>query len=409
MPTDPHVPSGAQASRAGMDLAILGGDPAFPAPLHVGRPNMGAPADFMARVHGIFERRWLTNDGPLVNELETRLSDMLGVRHCIAVANGTIGLELAIRALGMTGEVIVPSFTFIATAHALQWQDITPIFCDIRRETHLLDPDAVEKMITPRTTGIIGVHLWGQPCEVEALDAIARTRGLRLLFDAAHAFGCSHGTRMIGSFGEAEVFSFHATKIFGTAEGGAITTNDDELARRCRLMRNFGFVWYDQVDYIGTNGKMSELSAAMGLTNLDALETFVAANRRNYECYRNALADLPGIRLVEHSLQERRNYHNIVIEVDERACGLSRDLLMRVLRADNVWARRYFWPGCHRMEPYRSFFPHAALVLPETERVANCVLSLPTGTAISENDVTVICGVIRRAIGRADALKAHLT
>ncbi|MEI2422502.1 DegT/DnrJ/EryC1/StrS family aminotransferase, partial [Arthrospira platensis SPKY2] len=174
------------------------------------------------------------------------------------MCNGTIALEILIRATELKGEVIVPSFTFIATAHALQWQEITPVFCDIDPKTHTLDPLAVEKMITPRTSGIIGVHVWGQPCNIEALTEIANQHNLKLVFDASHAFGCSYQGTMIGNFGEAEVFSFHATKFVNTFEGGAVVTNNDELAAKIRLMKNFGFAGFDNVIYIGTNGKMDE-------------------------------------------------------------------------------------------------------------------------------------------------------
>jgi dTDP-4-amino-4,6-dideoxygalactose transaminase len=389
-------------------LAVFSGEPRFATPLHVGRPNIGDRGAFLSRIGGILDRHWLTNEGELVLELERRLAERLCVRHCIAVCNGTAGLEIAIRALGLQGEVLVPSFTFVATAHALQWQGVTPVFCDIRPDTHTLDPRGLEKMITPRTTGIIGVHLWGQPCEIDALTALARSRNLRLLFDAAHAFGCSHQGRMIGNFGDAEVFSFHATKVFNTLEGGAIATNDDDVARRCRLMRNFGFAGCDQVDSVGTNGKMNEASAAMGLTNLESVDSFIAANRSNYQQYRAGLATIPGIRLMPHNDGERRNYNNIVIEVDQSECGLSRETLHRALHAEHVLARRYFWPGCHRMEPYRTLFPSVHLLLPETDRVASRVLSLPTGTAVSETEVHAVCAIIRQAVEHADELSAAL-
>lgn len=387
-------------------LAVLGGEPAFAEPLHVGRPNIADRAKVLSLLNGVFDRRWLSNEGPLVLELEARLASWLGVKHCVAVCNGTIGLELAIRALDLKGEVIVPSFTFVATAHALQWQDITPVFCDVRPDSHTMDPASVARLITPKTTGIIGVHLWGEPCDVVAIGELARAHGLRVLYDAAHAFGCTHAGRRIGSFGDAEVFSFHATKVFNTAEGGAITTNDDELARRCRLMRNFGFTHDDQVDYIGSNGKMNELSAAMGLANLDDIDAFIEANTRNYRAYQDGLRGIPGIALMPHADQERRNHHNVVIRIDPAAAGLERDELRRVLRAENVLARRYFWPGCHRMEPYRSYFPNAGLMLPETERIAAGVLSLPTGSAVSASDVAIVCDIIRTAVHHAAPIAA---
>jgi len=199
----------------------------------------------------------------------------------------------------MTGEVIIPSFTFIATAHALQWQEITPVFCDIDRRTHTLDPKKVEQMITPRTTGIIGVHVWGHACDVEGLSEIANRRGLKLIFDSAHAFGCSANGRMIGGFGDVEVFSFHATKFLNSLEGGAVVTNDDELAKKIRLMKNFGFTHYDQTDYVGTNGKLNEVSAAVGLTNLESMDDFITANYRNYEEYVKELSELPGVEIFQ--------------------------------------------------------------------------------------------------------------
>jgi len=259
------------------DLAIFGGMPAFQEILHIGRPNIGQRERLLQRINDLLDRRWLTNNGPCVQEFEQRIADLLGVKHCIVMCNGTVALEIAIRATGLSGEVIIPSFTFIATAHALQWQEITPVFCDIHPRTHNIDPSRVEEMITSRTTGIIGVHLWGKPCNVEALTEIAKKHNLKLLFDAAHAFSCTYNGRFIGQFGDAEIFSFHGTKFFNTFEGGAVVTNDDELAGKIRLMRNFGFAGYDKVIYIGTNGKMCEVSAAMGLTGLESLDEFIAA------------------------------------------------------------------------------------------------------------------------------------
>jgi dTDP-4-amino-4,6-dideoxygalactose transaminase len=341
------------------------------------------------------DRRWLTNNGPMVQEFEQRLAEFLGVKHVITMTNATLGLEIAIRALGMSGEVIVPSFTFIATAHALQWQEITPVFCDIDPRTHTIDPARIEQLITPRTTGIIGVHLWGRACDIDALTDIARQHDLKLLFDAAHAFGSTWHGQQIGNFGDAEVFSFHATKFFNTFEGGAVTTNDDELAGKIRLMKNFGFAGMDNVVYIGTNGKMSEASAAMGLTSLESIDDFIETNIRNYHCYQRGLADIPGITMMSYDEDEQNNYQYIVLEVDEDAAGISRDQLMMLLHAENVRARRYFYPGSHRMEPYRSYYPNAGLLLPETEKLVMRVLSLPTGTAVGEEEVGRICDFIR--------------
>jgi dTDP-4-amino-4,6-dideoxygalactose transaminase len=391
------------------DLAIFGKAPAFAEKVHVGRPNIGNRERLLARINDMLDRNWLTNDGPYVQEFEKRIAEFVGVRHCVAMCSGTVALEIAIRAVGLTGEVIVPSFTFVATAHALQWQEITPVFCDIDPLTHTIDTAQLEKMITPRTTGVIGVHTWGRACNVAALEAIARRRNLQLLFDAAHAFGCTYKGKMIGGFGRCEVFSFHATKFFNTFEGGAVLTNDDALAEKMRLMRNFGFRGNDNVIYIGTNGKMTEVCAAMGLTSLESVDEFVATNRSNYRAYRRGLDGIPGLRLMSYDETERTNYQYIVVEVDEQEAGLGRDELVQVLVAENVLARRYFFPGCHRMEPYRSYFPHASLTLPETEKVCSRVMVLPNGTSVDEAAVEKICRVMGAAVASAEAVRARLS
>jgi len=391
------------------DLAIFGGTPAFSEKLHVGRPNIGNRRRLLKRINDILNRRWLTNRGPYVQEFEQQIAELLGIKHCIVMCNGTVALEIVIRALELTGEVIVPAFTFVATAHALQWQEITPVFCDIKPSTYTINPHQVESMITPRTTGIIGVHLWGRPCDVDALSDIASRHNLKLLFDAAHAFGCSYKRHMIGNFGNAEVFSFHATKFLNTFEGGAVATNNDDLAEKIRLMKNFGFSGYDNVIYIGTNGKMTEISAAMGLTGLESLDEFIAINKRNYKQYQYHLDGIPGIQLVTYNEKEKCNYQYIVLEVDKAVKDLSRDQLVEILQAENVLARRYFYPGCHRMEPYRSYSPHAGLLLPETERLKKYVMNLPTGTSIEPEDIGKICEIIRFVVSNATEVSQKIS
>ena len=390
------------------ELAIFSGEPAFDEALHVGRPNIGNREHLLARINDILDNRWLTNNGPYVQEFQQRVADYLGVKHFVAIANGTVALEIAIRALGMAGEVIVPSLTFVATAHALQWQAITPVFADVNPDTHNIDPDAVERMITPRTTGIIGVHLWGRACEVERLADIAQRHNLKLLYDAAHAFGCSYDGAMIGNFGDAEVFSFHATKFFNTFEGGGIATYNVDLAARLRLIKNFGFAGVDTVTHVGTNGKMSEISAAMGLTQLEDIDMLIETNRRNYTQYRAALGDLPGVKVIDYDGTEHCNYQYIVLEVDEERAGLSRDALVALLKPENVLARRYFYPGCHQMEPYRSYFPHAGLLLPHTERLSTQLMSLPNGTAVGPDEVAGVSAIIRLALEHADEVRAQM-
>lgn len=388
------------------ELAIFGGSPAFSEPLHVGRPNLGSREAFRQRTDEMLDRRWLTNDGPLAREFEERIAELTGVNHCVAVSSGTTALEILARATELKGEVIVPSFTFVGTVHAMSWSGLTPRFCDVDPRSHTLDPGRVEELIGPHTAAILGVHLWGRPCDVQELSDLADRHHLRLFFDAAHAFASAHEGRTIGRFGDAEVFSFHATKIVQSGEGGALVTDDPELANRARLLRNFGFRGYDHVVSLGTNGKLSELSAAMGLTSLESLDQFLAANRRNYEQYRSALLELDGLGLSES--RKGWNDQYVVLEVDPEAAGLTRDELQRVLWAEGVLARRYFYPGAHAMEPYRTLYPDAGASLPATLRLAEQVLCLPTGSAVDISDVEAVSAIIRSAVLNAEGVHQQL-
>jgi len=373
--------------------------------VHVGQPNIGDREALLERIDAILDSRWLSNRGRQVLEFEQRMAQLAGTRHCIAMCNATVALEIVARALGLSGEVIVPAMTFVATAHALQWQGITPVFCDIDPLTHQIDVQQVESLITPHTTGILAVHLWGRPCNIDALARLAEKHHLKLIFDAAHALGCTYRGMPLGGFGNAEVFSFHATKIANAFEGGVVTTNDDALAEKIRLMQNFGFKGTDNVVHLGINGKMHEVSAAMGITSLDSLGLFMERNRANAAAYRDGLGDVPGLRMLEWDARERNNYHYVVLELDEDRAGIDRDTLLAVLQAENVLARRYFWPGCHRMEPYRSLPRYVGLNLPATEKVLSRVLVLPTGTATDGERIARICQIVRRAITQSERVR----
>lgn len=388
-------------------LSLFGGQPAFADPLHVGCPNVPegeARTELLQRISEMLERRWLTNQGPLVLEFERTIARLLGVRNAIAVCNATLGLQVAAKACGLTGEVIVPSFTFVATAHALNWIGLEPVFAEVDPLRHTIDPEQIEKLITPRTSAIVATHLWGNACPVDRIAQIAHRHHLQVIYDAAHAFGCSHQGRMIGSFGRAEVFSFHATKFINSFEGGAITTNDDELAWKMRRMMSFGFQNLDQVISAGTNAKMSEVSGAMGLSSLSRMAEITAANRLNYEAYALRLAGLAGIRLMPFDESETRNYQYVIAEVHGK--GLTRDELLEVLWAEGIKARRYFYPGCHRMEPYIS--QARAYSLPVTERLSDAVLALPTGTVVTPTEIAEVCSIIRLAVGNAAEVKQRL-
>jgi dTDP-4-amino-4,6-dideoxygalactose transaminase len=389
------------------DLAVFGGKSAFSTLLHVGSPNTIDLEAYIARIREVYQANWLTNNGQFVQELESRTARYFGIKHCIAVSSGTTGLEIAIRSTGLKGQVIVPSFTFVATAHALHWLGIEPVFCDIDPDTHSIDPAKVIELITPETTGIIGVHTWGSVCRILELEEISEKHGLILLFDAAHAFGSRDGHGMAGGFGKAEVFSLHATKFINSAEGGLITTNDDELAEKMRLMRNFGFAGYDRIVSVGINGKMSELAAAAGVTALDSLDRFLDHNRANYSCYADLLSGIAGLSI--HQVDAlKSNCQYIVVEIDDALTGIHRDMVMDVLWKENVLARRYFYPGCHRSEPYMSIYPDSSERLRETESLCDRVLCLPTGTSIDKETIGGICNLVRFIIENGDAISSRI-
>ena len=387
-------------------LAVFGAVPRFSRQLHVGAPNVVDPEAFIQRLRRIFDRNRLTNGGPEERELEQVIAERVGVRHCIAVVNATTALQILCRALDWHGQVIVPSFTFVGTAHALAWLGIQPVFCDVDPDTHNIDPRLVEDLITERTTGILGVHLWGRPCDVDALQRIATERKLDLVFDAAHAWGCSSGSTPIGRFGRAEVFSFHATKWVHAFEGGAIATDDDELAKRCAAIKRFGFVGYDRTSTLGINGTMSEAAAAMGLVSLKTEGPILQRNRANFEAYAEGLRRLPGVRIVQPTAENRWHYHYVVLEIDETVAPLHRDLLQRVLWEERVLARRYFYPGCHRLEPYRGVGTHRPL--PVTERLAHRTLALPTGLQMEPHEAASVCELVHTAFEHAAAVRKGL-
>jgi len=388
--------------------ALLGGSPAFTQTICVGTPNMPDTDKFLSRMKNILNSKRLTNLGPYVQQFEQQVAELCGTKHCVATCNATLGIELAVSALGIQGDVIVPSFTFVATVHALTRQGLNPIFCDIDPATHCLDPVSVEKSITSRTTGIVGVHLWGNTDSTASLRDIAEYHELKLLFDAAHAFGCGTNQRTVGSFGDAEVLSFHATKFLHSFEGGAIVTDNGELANRLRLMTNFGFSQEDKVEHLATNAKMTEASAAMGLTSLESMQSIVEHNRRNYLTYEKRLAPLDGLSLMRRKIDQPHNYQYIVVDVDSSKIGLTRDELVAALRCENVLARRYFYPGVHQMRPYKGLYPLAGATLPVTEAVCDRVMVLPTGTAVTNTDIEILVERISCIIKNHSRIRAAI-
>ena len=390
------------------DFAVLGGPPVFQRPLIVGRPNALRRDSFLKRIEAVLDSEHLTNGGPMVCEFEQRIAECLGVRNVIAVSNGTAALQVMAMACQLTGEVIVPSMTFIATAHALQWIGLTPVFADIDNRTHTLDPESVQRCITDRTSAILGVHLWGNPCAIDDLQQIGEQHRLSVLYDASHAFGCSVGRRSVGSFGDAEAFSFHATKIMHSAEGGAIATNNDDIAERCRLLRNFGITGLTQIESIGINAKMNELSAAAGLTSFESIQDVMAHNKNNLAEYRLQIECIDGLRVAIPTEDQQLNCQYAVICVDEKQFGLSRDELLQVLRAEGVFARAYFAPGCHNVPPYAGVSVHCPVSLPVTNQLLDEVIQLPTGSSVNTTDIQMISTLILAARKNARMLSEHM-
>lgn len=369
-------------------LALGGGSPLFEKPLYVGKPLDMDPRVFEQGLQSSLEMRWLTNYGPNVQAFEAQLASYLHIKHCIVLGNCTLGLMILPYLLGLEpgDEIILPSFTFIATAHAMAYQGFKLRFCEVDPLTHQIDLNHAKAMITPKTKAIVGVHLWGNTADLSALEHLASEHGLQLFFDAAHAFGCTYQGQFIGRFGRAEVLSFHATKFLSACEGGAILTQDDALAEAVRKAINFGFVDYDRVTGLGINAKMSELHAAYGLASLAKSPQNQTHLAHNYQVYRDALKDIPDFKLMTYPAEERRNFQYIVLECQIES-AFTRDQWVHILHKENVIARRYFFPGCHRLEPYCT---QSRVQLPVTEALSERVMVLPTGTQMTEHDIQIL-------------------
>ncbi|MFZ3152366.1 DegT/DnrJ/EryC1/StrS family aminotransferase [Pseudomonas sp.] len=392
-----------------VELAILGATPAFEQPLPVGQLYFPEWSAYEEAMRGIFERQYYTNQGPLTQQLEQVLQERLGVRHAICVTNATIGLLMAADALGLRGKVITPAFSFIATSQSLTWAGLEPLFCDVDPLTHQLDPARVEELLEDNdVSAILAVNLWGDVCAQDPLRQLADRRGVPLYYDSAHAFGCAVQGRAVGNFGALEVFSFHATKVLSAAEGGCVCTNDDELAARLRNIRSSYGAGHPVHVSRTANGRMSEAQAAIALLSLDNFAPTLECNRSIFAAYRETLAGLPGLRLIEPQAVSATNYQYVVCEIDAERFGLSRDQLQAVLRAENVLARRYFYPGIHRCTPYDELYPQAGERLPVTEALCAKVLQLPIGQPIDAAGARRIGQIIRAAQEQAASVRHNL-
>lgn len=365
-------------------------------PITVTQPTLPPLEEYVELLRDIWSRKWLTNNGHYHKELEQALADCLGVKYVSLFCNGMIALQVGLQALEIDGEVITTPFSFPATTHALWWSHCTPVFGDIHPATCNIDPAMIESVITPRTSAILPVHVYGTPCDVDAIQRIADTYGLKVFYDAAHAFGVRLNGRSILTHGDLSMLSFHATKVFSTAEGGALVTNDPKLKERIDYLKNFGFAGETTVIAPGTNGKMNELQAALGLVNLKHVPESIDRRLNIDRLYRELLEDVPGIRLLATPKNVQRNGAYFPVFVDKERYGMSRDELYEHLKAQGIYGRRYFYPLISTYPMYRELPTAQSSHLPVATRVADEVLCLPLYAELDVDDARSIAGVIRR-------------
>ena len=363
-------------------------------PIRVTSPLIPDQSDFDKMIAEIWKRKGLTNNGTMHKQLEAALCEYLKVPYISLFTNGTLPLITSLQALRVSGEVITTPFSFVATTHSIWWNGITPVFVDIDPETGNINPDLIEAAITPRTSAIMPVHVYGKPCQTERIREIADTYGLKVIYDAAHAFGVEVDGKSILEEGDLSTLSFHATKVYNTLEGGAIVMHDEKMKQRIDDLKNFGIRNETTVIAPGINGKMDELRAAYGLLNLQQVDRAIEARRQVAVTYREALRDVPGIRYMEDMPGVRHNYSYFPVFVDKNKYGITRDELYFKLRAKNIWSRRYFYPLISTFTTYRGLKSAHPDNLPVATRMADEVICLPIHHELSEENVQRVLDVI---------------
>jgi len=374
--------------------------PAFPKLLPIVDPEGVPGAEFLEEVRAILASKQLTN-GTYVRKFEEAAAEYLDVAHCVAVSSCTAGLLLVLNALDLRGEVILPSFTFHATAHAVVWNGLTPVFADCDAKTFCVAPQAVRSQVSSRTAAILAVHLFGNPAAVKELEEIAAELEIPLVFDAAHAFGSSSGGKRVGGFGTAEVFSFSPTKLVVAGEGGLVATRDAGLAKKLRAARNYGDTGNYDPEVLGVNARLSEINAAMALHGLTALDARIERRNEIRLRYERNLREIAGLRFQEVSEGGRSTFKDFSVIVDEKEFGHSRDWLVQRLQFENIGARKYFSPPVHRQKLYGAMWGGRAL--PVTDMVSDGVVSLPIYSSLTDESVDKVCEVILRAQGSDNA------
>jgi dTDP-4-amino-4,6-dideoxygalactose transaminase len=381
-------------ANTGSVPAILGGEPMLSVGIPVSQPTLPLFGEVEEQFRDIFSTGMITTS-KYVDQFEGEMAAYLGVKEAVAVSSNTTGLLLLFKCLGLSGEVILPSFTFSASGHALDWNNLKPVYVDIDLETCVIDPDKVEAAITSETCAIFGVHLWGNPCAADRLQEIADRHGIPLLFDAAQAVGSLYGDRKVGSFGLAEVFSCSPTKMMTSAEGGIVSTNDVDLAAKIRLGRNYGVDAEYDCEFAGINARPSELHAVLGLASLGKLDGDIERRMVLMERYRVGLEDLPGVSFQRLTQGGRTNGVYFSIRIDEKVAPITRDQLSRALEAENVQTRKYYMP-LHWQKVYLEEGREFVENLEATEQAARNYLTLPLFSHMTESQVDTVCSAIGR-------------
>ena len=361
----------------------------------VTQPCLPPLEEFIPYLQQIWENKWLTNNGPLHQQLEKELAEYLGVKYISVFSNGTLALITALQALNITGEVITTPFSFVATTHSLWWNKIKPVFVDIEPEYLNLDPAKIAAAITPHTTAILPVHVYGNPCKVDEIQHIADKHNLKVIYDAAHAFGVKINGNSVLTYGDLSVLSFHATKVYSTIEGGAIICHTEEMKHHIDNLKNFGFRGETVVEEPGINAKLNEVQAAYGLLQLKYVDGFIARRKEITNLYRSLLKDIPGIRFMDDIQGVRHGYSYFPVLIDKDKFGKSRDEVYELLKEYNIFARRYFYPLISNFEPYKTLKSSSEKNLKTANKVSYEVLCLPIYVELSNEDIFKIVNLIK--------------
>lgn len=376
---------------------LSGKKPLFKKNVYVTRPNLPTKRELNPLITEMLSNQWVTNFGNFHKEFEEKIKGLLKVKYAVLCCNGTVALFLLLKALNLKGKVITTPFTFPATVHSIFMAGLEPLFCDINPHDYTIDAESVKINITNDTSCILGVNVFGNTCDIENLNVIGKKFGIPVIYDSAHAFLCRYKNKPVGGFGDAEMFSFHATKLFTTIEGGAITTNDEHLYIKLRQLINFGIKNEESVVGIGLNGKMSEINAIFGLLSLKKINKIIGKLKDLSESYNDCLSGIPGIKFQKIRKDCQINHQYMPVEIIPEEFGLNRNTLHLVLKKDNIFTRKYFYPSAHQYECYKDFHFTKNVQLPNTETVASQILCLPIYADLKTEEVEKICDLIKSA------------